>query len=102
MDSSIFDNHSKAKVFKKFEHPLYKYYPRFSKIYKGSEHFHQFLILLYNCLSNLSQFLSIDKLFNNSNVSQLGMRKNPAAPLYSKTSKCGIFFDETKTIKKQI
>ena len=96
MDSSIFDNHSKAKAFKKFKHPLYKYYPRFSKICKDSEHFHQFLILLYNCLSNLSQFLSIDKLFNNSNVSQLGMGKNPAAPLHSKTSKCDFFLMKQK------
>ena len=53
MNLSNSDNHSKTSAFKKFKRLLYKYYPRFSKICKNSEHLHQFSILLYNCVPNL-------------------------------------------------
>ena len=52
MDSPNYNYHSKASAFKKFKHLLYKYCPRFLKICKSSEHLHQFLVLLYNCVSN--------------------------------------------------
>ena len=67
MDSSNFDNHSKVK------HLLYEYYPRFSKICESIEYLRLFPLLLYDGMSNLSQFLSIDKLSKNANISQLGM-----------------------------
>ena len=73
MDSSNTDNHSKASAFNRFKSLLYKYYHRFSKISRVGEH--------------LDQFLSIDWLLKNDNVSQLGMRKNPITPLYNKIAK---------------
>lgn len=73
MDSSNADNHLKASAFNRFKRLLYKYYRRFSKISRVGEH--------------LNQFLSIDWLLKNNNVSQLGMRKNPITPLYNKIKK---------------
>ena len=84
MDSSSFDNHSKASAFKKFRHLLYKYFPRFSKICKGSVHLNQFL----------------NKLLMNANVLQLGMGKSLIAALYREITKTEIVFDEKKSRKK--
>ena len=56
-------------------------------------------MLLYDCVSSLSQFLSIYKLLKIDNASQLRMGKNPITPLYSGTTKCENFFDKKKTIK---
>ena len=56
MNLSYFDKYSKTAAFAKFKRPLYKYYPRFSKFAKK--------------FPNLKDFLSIDKLLKNANVSE--------------------------------
>ena len=88
VNSSNIDNHSKASAFNKFKCLLCKYYPRFSKISRNCEHLSQYFLLLYDCVPSLSQFLSIDKLSKNDNVSELGMGKNPTTPVYSEMTKC--------------
>ena len=35
MDLLNIDNHLKTLAFKKFKHPLYKYYPKFVKTFKN-------------------------------------------------------------------
>ena len=55
MDSSNFDNHSKAPAFKRFKLLLYKYYLKFSKICKNNGHLNQFLVLVYDVVPNESQ-----------------------------------------------
>ena len=80
MDSSIIDNQSKVSAFNKLICFLYKYYLRLSKINKIGEFFNQFLSFLYDCMHCFSQFLNIDKLLKNDNVSQLGMGRNPITP----------------------
>ena len=35
MNSSNFDNHSKTSAFENFKRLLYKYYPRFVKVYEN-------------------------------------------------------------------
>ena len=82
-----------------FKHLLFKYYPKFSKISRVGEHLNQFLMLLYDCMPRLSQFLRIDKLLKNANVLQLRMGKNPTTPLHKKNKKHEINFDEKKFIK---
>ena len=76
MDSLNFDYHSKTSTFKKFKHLLCKYYPTFSKICRSSEHLGQLLVLLYNCVPNLSQFFSIDKLLKNDNAIRNGKKSD--------------------------
>ena len=93
MDSSIIDNQSKVSAFNKLICFLYKYDLRLSKINKIGEFFNQFLSFLYDCMPCFSQFLNIDKLLKNDNVSQLGMGRNPITPWYSDTTKCEHFFN---------
>ena len=50
----------------------------FSKIKRVGEHLNQFIMLLFDCLPRLGQFLSFDKLLENAQL--LGMGKN--LPLY--------------------
>ena len=56
-------------------------------------------MLLCDCVPSLSQFVSIDKLLKNDNISQLGMGRNSTTPLYSDTTKRENCFDKKKTIK---
>ena len=42
-------------------HPLYKCYPRFSKIDKNSAHLNQFLVLLYDCKPNFKYLSNLFK-----------------------------------------
>lgn len=58
-------------------------------------------VILYDCVLNLSYFLSIFKLLKNVNVSQLGKGKNPTTIFNNETTKPTFFFYETKTIKMQ-
>ena len=101
MNSSDVDTHSKASAFNKFKHLLYKNHLRFSKVIRIGEHLHSFLVLSYDSLSSLSQFLSIliFELLNNDNVSRLATGKIPATPLYSESTKRKNSFDEKKPIK---
>ena len=92
IDSLINDNHSKASALDKFKSLLYNCYPSFLKIDRVGEHLNLSLVLLYDCVPNLSQFSSIDKLLKN--VPQLGMGKNPVTLLYSDTTKRETFFGE--------
>ena len=64
MDSSNIVNHSKASAFNKVKHLFYIYYPSFLKISKIGEHLNQFVMLLYDCVPSLSQFLSIEEILN--------------------------------------
>ena len=77
-----------------------KCHPRLSKICKSCAHLNQFLLLLYDCVPNVSQFLSISKLLKNPNVLQLKIGKNPTTALYKETRKRVFSYDKTKTIKK--
>ena len=61
MDSSNIYNHSKVSDFNKIVTPRIGFY-RFSKISKIGEHLKHFLVLSYDYVPSLSQFLSIDKL----------------------------------------
>ena len=99
MHSSSIDNQSKVSGFRKFKRLLCKHYPRFSKISTTGKHLNQFLMLLYNCVPNLSQLLSIDKLLKNDNVWQLGICRNLSTALYSDTAKHEKLFDEKKAIQ---
>ena len=69
MDLSNFENHSKTSDFKKLKHLLYKYYPKLVKTHKNESNLssyivdiNQFLVVLYDCVPNLKQFLSIGNL----------------------------------------
>ena len=84
MDSSNSVNYSKASAFNKFKR---LYYPRFFKIRRFGECLNQFLVVLYDCVPSMSQFLSVDKLLLNDSVSQLGIVRNPTTPLCSDTTK---------------
>ena len=53
MNSSNSDSHSGTSASKKLKNRLYKYYPRFSKVYKQDVHLNQFLVLSYDYLSNI-------------------------------------------------
>ena len=103
MNSSKLDNHSKNSAFKKFKRLSYNYFPKFVKTYKNESNFssnrldiNQFLIIFYDCVPNVSQFLSIDKLLENCNILQVRY-KNPVTALY-RTTKPEVFFEETNTI----
>ena len=96
MNSLNFDNHSKSLAFKKLKHLLHKYYFMFPKICKSCEHFHQFVVLIYDSTSNLSQFLGIGKLLKNSNVLQIGMGKNPTTSFIVKSQNVEIFLMKQK------
>ena len=81
MNSSKLDNHSKNSAFKKFKRLSYNYFPKFVKTYKNESNFssnrldiNQFLIIFYDCVPNVSQFLSIDKLLENCNILQVSIK----------------------------
>ena len=56
-------------------------------------------MLLFDCVPILSELLSIKKLLRNAIVLQLGMGKNLAPLLYSKTVTPEHLLDNKKTIK---
>ena len=93
------DNPSKTLVFKNFEDLLYKYYPKFVKTFKkhpSKFDRRQFLFLLYDCVSNLKNSYSIDRLLKTVNFLQVKNRKvrtgkNPTTLLYSEIKKVKIF-----------
>ena len=68
MNLSNSNNHSKTSAFKKFKRLLYKSCRSFSKMCKNNTHLNQFLVLLFDYLSNLNFLFSIEKLFENANV----------------------------------
>ena len=86
MDSLNIGNHSKTLAFKKFEHLLYKCYPKFVKTLKKHPNkfdIRQFLVFLYDCVPNMKNYCRIDRLLENFNVLQAETGKNPTAPLHS-------------------
>ena len=90
MYSLNIDNHSIALVFKKFKHLLYKYYPKFVKTFRKHPNkfdIRQVLVLLYDCVPNIKNYCSIDRLLKNVNILQVGTGKNATVPLYSDTKK---------------
>ena len=82
----------KASIFNTFKHFLYKYH------FIG-EHLTRILVLLPGFVPSVSQFLSLDEVLENDNVSQLGMGNNPTTSLYSYNTKREHFFDEKENIK---
>ena len=50
-----------------------------------------FLVPLYNCVPNVKNYYSIDRLFKNVNILQAAIGKNPTTPLYNDTEKVKIF-----------
>ena len=56
MDASSINKHSKSSPFNKFKYPLYKDYPRFSKVSRVGDHLNKFLVLLYDCVTSLNYF----------------------------------------------
>ena len=94
MDSLNINNCSKALVFKTFKCLLYKYYPKFVKNFSKHPYkfdIGQFLVLLYDCVPNIKNYYSVDRLLKNVNVLQVGPGKNPTTPLYSETKKVKFF-----------
>ena len=90
----------KTLVFTKFKlFLIYKYYPKFVKMFK--EHPDKFdvwqlLVLLYDCVTNIKNYYSIDRLLKNVNVWQVGRDKNPTTSLYSERKKKWEFFEQKK------
>ena len=89
----------KTLVFTKFKLLIYKYYPKFVKMFK--EHPDKFdvwqlLVLLYDCVTNIKNYYSIDRLLKNVNVLPVGRDKNPTTPLYSERKKKWEFFEQKK------
>ena len=90
MDLLNIDNCSKTLGFKKFKHLLHKYYPKFVKTFKKHPHkfdIRELLVLLYDCVPNMKNVLSIDRFLKNAYVLQLEIGKNPITPLYYETEK---------------
>ena len=92
INSSNFDTHL-------YKHILYKYCPRFVKAYKiqcycSSNKFDidQFLVLLFDCVTNIKHLLSIDNRLKNPNILWVETGKNPTTALYSTTTKPEIFW----------
>ena len=84
------NNRSKTLAFKGCKHLLYIYYPKFIKTFKNHPNkfdMKQFFVLLYDCVPNMNNNCSIDKLLQNINVLQVGTGKNPTTALYSETKK---------------
>ena len=83
-------NRSKTLAFKNLNHLLYKYYPKLVKTFKKHSNkfdIRQFLVLLSDCITNVKNLLSIDRLVKNVNFLQTGTGKNPITLLYSETKK---------------
>ena len=90
MDSLKIDNHSKRLVFKQFKRLLYRYCPKFVKTFKkypNKFNMRQLFVHLYDCVLNMKNYYSIDRILKNNNVLQEGTVKNPTTPLYSDTKK---------------
>ena len=65
IDSLNIDNCSKTLAFKKFKRFPYKYYATFVKALKkhpNKLNIRQFLVLLYDCVPNIKNYWSIDRL----------------------------------------
>ena len=58
----------------------------------------QFFVILYDCVPNLKNHCSTERILKNVNVLQIGTGKNPTTPLYSDTKKREYSFNE-KNIK---
>ena len=52
----------------------------------------QFFVILYDCVPNLKNHCSTERILKNVNVLQIGTGKNPTTPLYSDTKKREYFF----------
>ena len=50
-----------------------------------------FLVLLFDCVPNMKNYCSIDRLLKNVYFLQVGTGKNPTTPLYSDTKKVKSF-----------
>ena len=97
MDLLNIDNHLKTLAFKKFKHPLYKYYPKFVKTFKKHPNkfdIRQFLVPLYDYVPNMKNYYSIDYYSKNVNVLLVGTGKNPTTPLYRETKQSEIFLNK--------
>ena len=89
----------KALAFRRYKYLIYKYCPKFVKMFKKHPNkidIRQFLVLLYNCVPNIKHYCSIDRLLKNV-VLQVGTSKNPTTLFYCDTKK-GKFFEQ-KNIK---
>ena len=94
MDLLNTENRSKTFAFKKYQHPLYKYHPKFVKTFRkhpGKFSGRQFLVRLYDCVPNMKNVWSICRLLKNVKVLQVGTGKNPTTDLYSETKKMKMF-----------
>ena len=69
------------------------------KISKFGEHLKQFLVLLYDYVHGLNQFLSIGKLLKNDHVSQSRMGKILTTPFDIDTTKREKMFDEKNAMQ---
>ena len=101
MDSLNIDSYSITLAFKKFKCLPYKHYTKFVETFKKySDKFdiRQFIIVLYDCVPNMKNYYSIDKLLKNVNVLQVRTDKNPTTPLYNDTKTSEKFLNE-KNIK---
>ena len=97
MNSPNSANHSKIAAFEKLKPLLCKYYLRFVKNFKNSEHLNKLLVLvLYDSLRSLS----INALLDESIVLEIGTGKYATTALNSKTTKPEFFFHGTKAIKR--
>ena len=100
MNSPNSANHSKIAAFEKLKPLLCKYYLRFVKNFKNSEHLNKLLVLvLYDSLRSLKGFLSINALLDESIVLEIGTGKYATTALNSKTTKPE-FFSWNKGYKK--
>ena len=73
IDSLNIGKRSNTLVFKKSKCLLYKYYPKFVKTLKkhpNKFNIRQFIALLYDCLPNMKNYYSIDRLLKDVNVLQ--------------------------------
>ena len=90
MDLLNTENRSKTLAFKKYQHPLYKYHPKFVKTFRkhpGKFGVRQFLVQLYDCVPNMKNVWSICRLLKNVKVLQVGTGKNPTTDYIVKQKK---------------
>ena len=84
------DNHSKALAFKKFKSLLYKCYPKIVNKFKNHRNtfdMRHLFVILFDCVPNIKNYYSIDRLLKNVNALQVRTGKTPTTRLYSDTEK---------------
>ena len=97
MSSLNIGNQSKTLVFKKYKRLLYKYYPRFVKMFKkwpNKFDIWQFLVVLYDCVPSMKNY-SIGKLVKNLAVLEAGTVKTPNTLWNSETKQNENFLNKT-------